>query len=82
MLFISGFLCRLSFPLNNEPYEWQAFFKTIKRNGDDFMYEIKLNGEFTLLNAEGTAPERFDTFEQAVEAESLYPDFETEIISL
>lgn len=46
------------------------------------MYEIKLNGEFTLLNAEGTAPERFDTFEQAVEVESLYPDFETEIISL
>lgn len=45
-------------------------------------YGIKLNGEFTLMNAQGTDFERFTTFEDAVEAESLYPDYETEIIKL
>lgn len=45
-------------------------------------YGIKLNGEFTLMNAQGTDFERFSTFEAAVEAESLYPDYETEIIEL
>lgn len=45
-------------------------------------YGIKLNGEFTLLNAEGTDFERFTTFEAAVEAEANYPDYETEIIEL
>jgi len=45
-------------------------------------YGIKLNGEFTLMNAQGTDFERFTTFEDAVEAESLYPDYESEIIEL
>lgn len=45
-------------------------------------YGIKLNGEFTLLNAQGTDFERFSTFEDAVEAEALYPDYATEIIDL
>ena len=45
-------------------------------------YGIKLNGEFTLLNEAGTDFARYSTFEDAVEAESLYPDYETEIIVL
>jgi len=45
-------------------------------------YGIKLNGEFTLLNEEGTDFARYSTFEEAVEAESSFPDYETEIIEL
>lgn len=45
-------------------------------------YGIKLNGEYVLLNAKGTDFERFSSFEDAVEAESLYADYETEIITL
>lgn len=45
-------------------------------------YGIKLNGEFTLLNAQGTDYECFATFEDAVAAEALYPDYVTEIIDL
>lgn len=45
-------------------------------------YGIKLNGEFTLLNEEGTDIARFATFEDAVNAEADYPDYETEIIDL
>lgn len=45
-------------------------------------YGIKLNGEFTLMNAQGTDFERFTTFESAVDAAALYPDYESEIIEL
>lgn len=45
-------------------------------------YGIKLNGEFTLLNEEGTDFARFATFEQAVDAEADFPDYTTEIIEL
>lgn len=46
------------------------------------MYVIKLNGEFVLLNEKSTEAERFETFEDAVEAEALYPEYETEIVEL
>lgn len=46
------------------------------------MYGIKLNDEFVLLNADATDYERFATFEAAVTAESLYPDYKTEIVEL
>ncbi len=45
-------------------------------------YGIKLNGEFTLMNEGNTDFERFATFEDAVNAEASYPDYETEIIDL
>lgn len=46
------------------------------------MYGIRLDGEFVLLNDGATDYERFDTFEEAVKAEVLYPDFDTEIVEL
>ena len=46
------------------------------------MYEIKLNNQFTLLNEAGTQPERFNTFEDAVVASSLYPDYDVEIVEV
>jgi hypothetical protein len=46
------------------------------------MYGIKLDGEFVLLNEGTTDYQRYNTFEEAVEAEALYPDFDTEIVEL
>lgn len=46
------------------------------------MYGIKLDGEYVLMNADNSGAERFDTFEEAVDAETLYPDYETTIIEL
>lgn len=46
------------------------------------MYEIKLNNQYTLLNEAGTQPERFNTFEEAVEASSLYPDYLVDIVEV
>lgn len=46
------------------------------------MYGIKLNGAYLLMNAANNDYERFHTFEDAVDAESLYPDYATEIIEL
>ena len=46
------------------------------------MYGIKLNGAYLLMNAENSDYERFTTFDEAIDAESLYPDYTTEIIEL
>ncbi|QIG62608.1 hypothetical protein [Sporosarcina phage Lietuvens] len=46
------------------------------------MYGIKLDGAYLLMNADNTDYERFTTFEDAVDAESLYPDYDTEITAL
>lgn len=46
------------------------------------MYGIKLNGAYVVMNADNSDYERFNTFEDAVDAENLYPDYTTEIIEL
>lgn len=48
--------------------------------GDDIMYGIKLNDEYVLMNADNSGAERFNSFEDAVDTEPLYPDYETAII--
>ena len=57
-------------------------FLYYKRKGDDLMYGIKLNGAYLLMNTDNSDYERFATFEDAIDAEALYPDYTTEIIEL
>lgn len=52
------------------------------RRGVFNLYAIRLDNEYIVMNAGNTDYERFSTFEEAVDAEVLYSEYNTEIIDL